>query len=87
MCWPDDEYSSEETADFWREKAEQSLHEQLKKTHNKNVAKNLILFLGDGMSTTTVSAAGIYFGQVNGQRGEESLLSFEKFPYLAFSKV
>lgn len=54
---------------------------------NKANAKNIILFVGDGMSLTTVAAARIYEGQLRKQTGEENLLSFEKFPYTAFSKT
>ncbi|KAB7628694.1 alkaline phosphatase [Stenotrophomonas rhizophila] len=50
-------------------------------------AKNVILFLGDGMSLTTVAAARIFEGQRNGHPGEENLLSWERFPATAFSKT
>jgi len=48
-------------------------------------AKNVILFLGDGMSLTTVAAARILDGQRKGQSGEENQLSWERFPATAFS--
>lgn len=50
-------------------------------------AKNVILFLGDGMSLTTVAAARILQGQRKGQPGEENLLSWEHFPHTALSKT
>jgi alkaline phosphatase len=50
-------------------------------------AKNVILFVGDGMSLTTVAAARILEGQRLGQPGEEHALSWEAFPYTAFSKT
>jgi alkaline phosphatase len=50
-------------------------------------AKNVILFLGDGMGVATVTAARILDGQKKGMLGEENELSFEKFPYLAHSKT
>lgn len=50
-------------------------------------AKNVIVFLGDGMSLTTVAAARILEGQRNGGAGEENLLSWERFPHTAFSKT
>lgn len=50
-------------------------------------AKNVILFLGDGMSMTTVAAARILDGQRKGQPGEENLLSWESFPHTAFAKT
>lgn len=54
---------------------------------NKKPARNVILFIGDGMDPTTVAAARIYDGQTRGEEGEENFLSFEKFPFLAMSKT
>jgi alkaline phosphatase len=50
-------------------------------------AKNVILFIGDGMGVTTVTAARIFEGQRRGEPGEENLLSFEKLPYTALIKT
>jgi len=50
-------------------------------------AKNVILFLGDGMSLTTVAAARILEGQRKGNPGEENQLSWEQFPHTALSKT
>ena len=50
-------------------------------------ARNVILFLGDGMSLTTVAAARILDGQRRGSTGEENLLSWEQFPHTGFSKT
>src|SRR5262245_10285511 len=50
-------------------------------------ARNVILFIGDGMGVSTVTAARILDGQQKGMWGEENELSFEKFPYLAHSKT
>ncbi|WP_179952296.1 alkaline phosphatase [Marinicella rhabdoformis] len=50
-------------------------------------AKNIIFFVGDGMSLATITASRIYQGQQKGEDGEENLLSFEKFPYTALSKT
>jgi alkaline phosphatase len=47
----------------------------------------VILFVGDGMSLTTVAAARILEGQRLGQPGEEHALSWESFPHTAFSKT
>lgn len=56
---------------------------------NTNRARNVILFVGDGMGITTVTAARILDGQQRKSPygGEENSLSFEKFPYLAHSKT
>ncbi len=50
-------------------------------------AKNVIVFLGDGMSLTTVAAARIFEGQRKGQPGEENRLAWESFPATALSKT
>ena len=50
--------------------------------------KNVILFIGDGMSLATVTAARIYRGQQKQQRsGEELYLAWEEFPETALLKV
>lgn len=59
-----------------------------KKLHpNAKKAKNVILFIGDGMGVSTVTAARIFEGQMKKIDGERNLLSFEKLPYLAMSKT
>ncbi|MEC4685029.1 MAG: alkaline phosphatase [Nitrospirota bacterium] len=50
-------------------------------------ARNVILFIGDGMGVSTVTAARILEGQLRGETGEENLLSFERLPYVALSKT
>ena len=50
-------------------------------------ARNVILFVGDGMGIATVTATRILDGQRRGGSGEENVLSFERFPYTAFSKT
>lgn len=74
--------NDEKNADYWMNSAQKILQNQLNKNKlNKNVAKNIILFLGDGMSIPTLAATRIYLG------GEENVLSFEEFPYSGLSKV
>jgi alkaline phosphatase len=69
-------------------KAEQEdLYRSLRMMHNYGVAKNLILFIGDGMGLSTVTAMRILKGQKQGKTGEEGWLNFEKFPSLALAKV
>lgn len=50
-------------------------------------AKNVILFVGDGMGVSTVTAARILEGQLQGLAGEEHNLSFDLFPYTALAKT
>jgi alkaline phosphatase len=50
-------------------------------------AKNVILFVGDGMGIATITAARIYTGQSKGMDGESYRLAMEQLPYSAFSKT
>lgn len=50
-------------------------------------ARSVILFIGDGMGVSTVTATRILDGQRKGMQGEENVLPFERFPYLALSKT
>ena len=50
-------------------------------------AKNVILFIGDGMGVSTITAARIFAGQAKGVDGESYRLAMEKLPYSAFSKT
>lgn len=69
-----------ETA-FWTNKAQTLIDEKLKLVENTNTAKNIIMFLGDGMSMATIAATRMYLG------GEELKLSFEEFPTFGYSKT
>lgn len=50
-------------------------------------ARNVILFVGDGMGVSTITAARIYAGQSRGVDGESYQLAMEKLPYSALSKT
>ncbi|HET6431566.1 alkaline phosphatase [Dyella sp.] len=50
-------------------------------------AKNVIVFLGDGMSLPTIAAAHVLAGQRAGVDGESYRLSFEQFPFSALSRT
>jgi alkaline phosphatase len=55
---------------------------------NTGKAKNVILFVGDGMSIPTITAARIFDGQKKGVDGESNKLAFEALlPYAALSKT
>ena len=54
---------------------------------NERRAKNVILFVGDGMGISTITAARIFEGQQKGLDGERNKLAFEKLPYVALSKT
>ncbi|MBQ1782375.1 MAG: alkaline phosphatase [Gammaproteobacteria bacterium] len=50
-------------------------------------AKNVILFVGDGMGISTLTAARILEGQLAGEMGEDHRLSFETFPHVGLVKT
>ncbi|MBN3325856.1 PPB phosphatase, partial [Atractosteus spatula] len=89
VCSGKPEFPEEEkNPRFWNDMAQKTLQKALSlQEHNKNIAKNIILFLGDGMGIPTVTAARILKGQMNGYSGEETELEMDKFPYVALSKT
>jgi len=77
-----------EDKNFWLEKGDKELDEALSLTPNTNIAKNIIIFIGDGMSLPTVTAARVYKGQKAGSlEGSSASLSWESFPYVGLSKT
>jgi alkaline phosphatase len=77
----------QESAETWRRDGWDFLNRSKNLIARKGKAKNVILFIGDGMGITTVTAARIFEGQQRGESGEENRLSFEDFPYTALSKT
>lgn len=73
--------------EFWRMLAREELDQRLVDNFNYKQAKNIIFFLGDGMSLTTLTASRIRKGQLKGNTGEEDALSFQKFPHSGLSRV
>jgi alkaline phosphatase len=71
----------------WYAAGQRAVEEASKLRANTTHAQNVILFVGDGMGVATVTAARILEGQRRGESGEENLLSFEHFPYVALSKT
>ena len=49
--------------------------------------KSAVIFIGDGMGLSTVTAARIYAGQKRGEDGESYALSWEDFPQVALIKT
>lgn len=75
-----------QTNSDWYVKAQQKTSEKLH-LKNRYKAKNVILFVGDGMGVSTLTASRILEGQLAGQTGEENVLSFENFPHTALVKT
>ena len=76
-----------QTKDPYYTSAEAELREALARRPNTRPAKNIILFVGDGMGVTTVTAARIYQGEKRGRDGVSNKLVFETLPYAAFSRT
>ena len=76
-----------ETPETWRRDGEAHIAAVKNRRDYGTKAKNVILFLGDGMGITTITASRILEGQMRGESGEENQLSFEKFPNVALSKT
>ncbi len=71
----------------WFTSAQETLQKNLSQAPITGKAKNIILFIGDGMGVSTVTAARIFEGQQRGMTGEENVLSWEEFPNVALSKT
>ena len=72
---------------FWNDLAQDYITRKLELKDNNRIAKNVILFVGDGMGISTVTASRILRGQLGNHPGEETVLKFEEFPHIALSKV
>ncbi len=80
----------------WK-KAEAEVAARAAATGDRARAKNVIIFIGDGMGVSTIAAARIYEAQKKAKAaggtypgfegGEENLLSFEKLPARALVKT
>ncbi|XP_055977450.1 intestinal-type alkaline phosphatase [Sorex fumeus] len=77
----------EKVPDFWNKKAAKALDTAKNLQPIDTGAKNVILFLGDGMGVPTVTATRILKAQLNGKLGPETPLAMDHFPYVALSKT
>ncbi|CAN2387966.1 alkaline phosphatase activity [Pristimantis euphronides] len=78
----------EKDPEYWRNQAQNTLRHALElQKLNTKIAKNVIMFLGDGMGVSTVTATRILKGQLAGKPGEETRLEMDKFPYVALAKT
>lgn len=65
----------------WYKSGIDELRQSVNYDRNHRKAKNVILFMGDGMGVATVTATRIY------KHGEEGILSWESFPHVGLLKV
>jgi alkaline phosphatase len=75
------------SAAAWREQGRAAVAAARALAPVRKPARNVIVFIGDGMGVTTITAARILDGQQRGQTGEENSLAFERLPYVALIKT
>lgn len=66
---------------FWIKEGQTLLNAKLERKLNTNKAKNVVIFIGDGMGLATLTAARSYIDDVKTQ------LSFEKFSHTGLAKT
>ncbi|CAN0039259.1 unnamed protein product, partial [Chrysoparadoxa australica] len=71
----------------WRTLAESELADRLNRPRREGRARNVILFVADGMNVSTITAARILDGQNRGNPGEENYLPFETWGHSALIKT
>lgn len=80
-------YEAHQSAYAWYHAGEKTVNTTASQVPPQPRAKNVIIFVGDGMGLPTIAAARIMAGQDAGLSGEEAQLSFETFPHVALSKT
>ena len=53
----------------------------------KAEARNVVLFVGDGMGPVTVTAARFYMAKSRGQLVQETHFAWDRFPFTGITKV
>lgn len=81
-----------EDAAFWHAIGMKQLRKAMKLAKKarepSRKAKNIIVFIGDGMGLTTITAGRIFKGQyLKHGFGEEEMLAFDEFPYTGLAKT
>lgn len=71
----------ERSEEFWVNQGQTLLAKKVRQKLNENKAKNVIIFIGDGMGLATLMATRSYINDVNYE------LSFEKFQHTGLAKT
>ncbi|KAJ0177517.1 hypothetical protein K1T71_007526 [Dendrolimus kikuchii] len=85
--------AAEKDPEFWVRDAQDAIEKRearqsrQRRRADHGFAKNVVMFLGDGMSVPTLAAARTLLGQRQGATGEEAQLSFEGFPTVGLVKT
>ena len=77
-----DQIQAIENSEYWKALGIKELTSSLQSVNN-NIAKNVIIFIGDGMGISTITAARHYKRKLK----KEPYLSFESFPSMALTQV
>lgn len=72
-------------AKFWSDKARRQIEASKKLQRLDKKAKNVILFLGDGMGFSTLTAARVLKGEYEGNGGAIRPLTFETWPHVGLT--
>ena len=67
--------------------AEQQVVATAPANETQGAARNIILFIGDGMGISTITSARILDGQFKGMTGEENVLAWGAMPYAGLTKT
>ncbi|CAH0588848.1 unnamed protein product [Chrysodeixis includens] len=78
---------AEATTQYWMQQAQAALNARLERPAEIEKARNVVLFIGDGLSVPTLAAARALLGQREGATGEEAHMSFETFPTVGLTKT
>lgn len=78
---------AEQTSDDYAAQGQAQLAARLAMQQNQGKAKNLIIFIGDGMGISTLTAARIWQGQRAGRDGESNETVIDSLPYSALIKT
>ncbi len=73
--------------DLYWDWGQSALQSTLSRALNTNQARNVILFVADGMGVSTVTAARILEGQLKGKDGEEHELFIDTLPFTGLVKT
>ncbi|XP_014599695.1 PREDICTED: alkaline phosphatase-like isoform X1 [Polistes canadensis] len=94
--------AGEQEREVWYEGARRAIEARIRAATNSNgagpgtgggntppsaVARGVVLFVGDGMGMSTLTAARILSGQRHGNTGEEAQLAWDSFPAVALSRT
>jgi len=77
----------QQTAEDYAAQGRAQLAARLAMQQQQGQAKNLIIFIGDGMGVSTLTAARIWQGQMAGGDGESTQTAIDGMPYAAMIKT